>query len=66
MYCLCSVPCPALPCPCLPATLQEGTWSATFEQRYTAVTGAAWAPGSSVGIYRNTQRPSTSWYHDTT
>lgn len=45
---------------------QVGTWYPLLQQQYTAVTGDTWAPGSNVGIYRNTQRPTTLWYHDHT
>lgn len=45
---------------------QVGTWYPLLQQQYTAVTGGTWAPGSNVGIYRNTQRPTTLWWHDHT
>lgn len=52
--------------PKLPAKtpLQVGSWYNQFAAEYTAVTAQTWAPGSSTGIFRNTQRAATLWYHD--
>lgn len=45
-------------------TMQEGSWFKTFKGEYSNDTCQQYIPGSSSYIYKNTQRPSTSWYHD--
>jgi hypothetical protein len=45
---------------------QVGTWYTTFENEYKQDTCQSYAPGSADYIYKNTQRPSMSWYHDHT
>ncbi|GAA1514530.1 multicopper oxidase domain-containing protein [Sphaerisporangium rubeum] len=42
----------------------EGTWYATFRDKFAAAYGTRWAPGTAVAHYANDQRPATLWYHD--
>jgi len=46
--------------------MQEGSWYHTLEGEYTKDTCQQYTTGSSSYIYKNMQRPSTSWYHDHT
>jgi hypothetical protein len=45
---------------------QVGTWYKTFEEEYFKDTCQKYTNGSATYIYRNTQRPGMSWYHDHT
>jgi hypothetical protein len=45
---------------------QVGSWYQTFKREYAAVTGNRWNQGSFTAIYRNSDRPSTQWFHDNT
>ncbi|MBI5549434.1 MAG: multicopper oxidase domain-containing protein [Deltaproteobacteria bacterium] len=54
------LPAGVAPGPNLPWT--TGTFYDHFKM--TALAGAAWAPGSAVFDYPNTQRATTLWYHD--
>lgn len=45
---------------------KTGTWYDYFREKFGAVWGGDWRPGSATFVYPNDQRAATLWYHDHT